>query len=87
MNENQVREGGPVSEWKPVKPKARRKAQSMTQEDFMEGQDDCMGICLCCGETQYGCEPDAREYECESCEEESVFGYEQALIEGMLSFE
>lgn len=85
--ENQAREGGPVSEWKPVKPKVKKTAQSMPQEDYMDGCDDCMGICLCCGETQSGCEPDARGYECESCEENSVYGYEEALIMGMLSFD
>jgi hypothetical protein len=29
--------------------------------------DDNIGICLACGEEQYGVEPDARRYDCESC--------------------
>ena len=36
--------------------------------DFAEDFDDYNGICLACGEIQYGgVEPDARAYPCESC--------------------
>ncbi len=40
------------------------------------------GFCLSCGEQQDGCEPDARNYLCESCEESMVFGAEEILIMG-----
>jgi hypothetical protein len=43
-------------------------------------QDDNLGICLACGEEQGGCEPDAREYECESCGARKVYGAEELLI-------
>ncbi len=43
-------------------------------------EDDCIGFCTHCGEEQYGCEPDARGYECESCGSFSVFGAEELLI-------
>lgn len=38
------------------------------------------GICFHCGEEADGCEPDAREYECEACGAEQVYGAEEALI-------
>lgn len=43
--------------------------------------DDNIGICTACGEEQFGVEPDARNYECESCGAMCVFGAEQLLIE------
>ena len=32
------------------------------------------GFCIACGHEQGGCEPDAREYQCESCGEYEVYG-------------
>lgn len=43
-------------------------------------EDDCLGFCTMCGEPAFGVEPDAREYECESCGAEAVFGAEELLI-------
>lgn len=42
--------------------------------------DDYIGVCIECGETQSGCEPDARKYECESCGCHSVYGAEEIII-------
>lgn len=39
-----------------------------------------MGICIECGEEQGGCEPDARERECESCGAFKVYGAEEIII-------
>lgn len=39
------------------------------------------GICKACGNEQEGCEPDARNYECESCGKNQVFGVEELLFE------
>jgi predicted RNA-binding Zn-ribbon protein involved in translation (DUF1610 family) len=44
--------------------------------------DDHRGFCIACGEEAYGVEPDAREYECESCGERKVYGAEELLIMG-----
>ena len=41
---------------------------------------DNIGICLSCGEEQDGCEPDARDYECESCGARKVYGAEEILM-------
>lgn len=40
------------------------------------------GVCLACGEDADGCEPDARAYECESCERRTVYGAEEILLCG-----
>jgi hypothetical protein len=41
---------------------------------------DNPGFCLACGEEAEGCEPDARNYECESCGEMKVFGAEELAM-------
>jgi hypothetical protein len=47
--------------------------------------DECTGFCLSCGESQGGCEPDARHYTCESCGSAQVFGAEEILLMGLIS--
>lgn len=42
--------------------------------------DDNRGFCNACGEEAFGCEPDARNYECEFCGALEVFGAEELLI-------
>jgi hypothetical protein len=44
--------------------------------------DDNVGFCLACGEEQYGCEPDARKYECETCGAHKVYGAQEILLMG-----
>jgi hypothetical protein len=38
------------------------------------------GLCVWCGSVQGGCEPDAQEYKCEGCGNNTVFGAEEVLI-------
>lgn len=38
---------------------------------------DNPGFCVACGQEAGGCEPDARNYECESCGEREVFGADE----------
>ncbi len=45
--------------------------------------DDGTGFCLACGEQSSGCEPDARNYECDSCGQKQVFGAEELLLMGI----
>lgn len=45
---------------------------------------DNPGICIACGEDADGCEPDAREYECQACGEHGVYGAEELLFEVMI---
>ena len=42
------------------------------------------GFCLNCGKTQSGVEPDARQYECESCGKHKVYGIEELLLMGLV---
>lgn len=42
---------------------------------------DNPGFCKACGHEQKGCEPDARNYTCDSCGENQVFGAEELLFD------
>jgi hypothetical protein len=59
---------------------------SITVERVMEAAQremfelDNPGFCLICGEEAEGCEPDARNYKCESCGAEQVFGAEEIIL-------
>ena len=60
---------------------------SITAERLVEAVERAMttvenpGFCLVCGaEVSEGCEPDAEQYECESCGEHAVYGAEEILI-------
>ena len=50
----------------------------IAQESIMG--DSLDGNCLACGNIQDGCEPDAENYECESCGESRVCGGEILLF-------
>lgn len=43
-------------------------------------QDDGTGFCIACGNEQGGCEPDARKYKCNNCEQMKVYGAEELLM-------
>lgn len=59
----------------------------LSEEEFHEMDEDLMGVCLACGETQGGCEPDARKYICESCGDDEVYGVQELLMMNRLSLE
>lgn len=42
---------------------------------------DNPGFCVACGNEQEGCEPDAREYECDVCGKSTVYGAAELLDE------
>ncbi len=42
--------------------------------------DDNSGFCIACGAEAYGVEPDARQYQCESCGAHQVYGAEELLL-------
>ena len=52
---------------------------TITETELSDGR---VGICLKCGETQYGVEPDARRYDCECCGLPEVYGAEEAVLMG-----
>jgi len=41
---------------------------------------DNPGFCIACGEDADGCEPDARMYTCEYCDEKAVYGAAELLL-------
>jgi hypothetical protein len=43
-----------------------------------------LGACIKCKNIQEGCEPDARRYECDVCEQNTVYGLEELLIMGQI---
>ncbi len=58
------------------------------EEDYAEATESYQGWCNHCKAfTNYNVEPDARKYTCETCSNPTVFGAEQALLEGMVTFE
>jgi len=42
--------------------------------------DDFIGFCLACTAIHYGIEPDARNYRCEECDENTVYGAQEILF-------
>ena len=48
-----------------------------------ERNGEYIGFCLACGESQDGCEPDARKYECLSCGKAKVYGGEELALMGL----
>jgi hypothetical protein len=61
--------------------------ESITADCVIEAieLDESVGFCTACGNEQGCCEPDARRYRCESCDEHAVYGAEELLfmIEGL----
>ena len=55
--------------------------------EIVFGNNYGAGFCRSCVEEQGGCEPDARNYECECCGERQVFGAEELLMIGGLEIE
>ena len=59
---------------------------SITAERVMEAAEremttlDNPGFCLICGAEAEGCEPDAREYTCESCGAPHVYGAQEIML-------
>ena len=66
--------------------KRARWHKSLTEEVICEAVErgntglDNPGFCLICGVEAEGCEPDARDYECESCGAPAVYGAEELLM-------
>lgn len=56
-------------------------------EAFQLHVEDYGGYCLHCGAEAFGCEPDARNYRCDLCGRDEVFGAEEALIMGRVELE
>jgi hypothetical protein len=53
-------------------------------EQIEEAMESQQGFCVACGAEADFCEPDAREYECESCGKSKVYGAEELLMMGLV---
>lgn len=58
----------------------------MTETEFVGCDNDNEGLCVFCGEPAYGVEPDARKYTCEGCEKPGVYGMQELLLMGLVTF-
>ena len=56
-----------------------RLLEAVREQMFGDGNT---GFCTACGQEADGCEPDARNYPCESCGERKVYGASELLIMG-----
>lgn len=54
-------------------------------ETYSDMREESEGFCRACGEPAYGVEPDARKYQCESCDAKQVYGIEELLLMGKLT--
>jgi PHP family Zn ribbon phosphoesterase len=60
-------------------------AKQITMDQYNEAREAYLGFCTACNKFTTGCvEPDAHEYECESCGELTVMGVEDALMEELI---
>ena len=55
---------------------------NMREAEYHAMDNDGTGLCLACGAGRGCCEPDARNYECESCGEKRVFGVPELFMMG-----
>jgi len=61
--------------------------KAVTENEYSMAARDYIGWCTSCGEFTRDCtEPDAEEYDCPKCEQNTVMGAEQALLVGHITF-
>lgn len=63
---------------------SQMKYHTFTLEQLEEVDEDMAGYCLACGAWRDGCEPDARKYDCEECNEPMVYGAGEIAIMGLM---
>jgi len=62
-------------------------ATQITEDEYVEAQDSSQGWCTHCRHfTNDFAEPDASGYTCDECEQPTVYGAEQALLLGLITF-
>lgn len=60
----------------------------VSQADYEEARELYRGFCTVCLEfTRDETEPDAHEYDCPTCGQNTVTGAENALVEGLIEVE
>jgi predicted RNA-binding Zn-ribbon protein involved in translation (DUF1610 family) len=69
-----------VSVDRPVPSRPTRASIVSTALEMAE-RDDCEGLCIACGQEVDGVEPDARNYPCDACGADRVFGAEEIILQ------
>jgi len=60
---------------------------TLTFDEYAAANHEMNGFCLACGAESMGpCEPDARNYPCEECGKNKVFGAEECMMMGVIDF-
>lgn len=66
---------------------AKRKTVTITEDRFIEATEGYEGWCIVCQDfTTDSCEPDACCRKCDNCGQETVYGAEEALMQGNITF-
>jgi hypothetical protein len=62
--------------------------KTISASEYKEFCNDYMGFCTDCQDFTRECtEPDAEDYDCPECEQNTVVGTEQAMVLGLLDIE
>ena len=72
-----INDQGPAQAGPTIDPE--RLLEAVREQMFGDGNT---GFCTACGQEADGCEPDARNYPCESCGEHEVYGASELLMMG-----
>lgn len=60
----------------------------LSMAEYLEESEQYSGYCTHCKDITRGeCEPDARDYECPECGNHTVYGIEEAMMQGILEVE
>ena len=62
--------------------------KTFTLEQIQEADEMYLGFCAECGAERECCEPDARNYQCDECDEcgeNAVFGARELALMGLVS--
>lgn len=59
----------------------------MSQADYRDAEGMMLGYCVTCGEEGgESVEPDARKYPCDRCGTNTVYGAQELLLMGLITF-
>lgn len=56
----------------------------LTEAQYQQAEDEMIGFCLACGAERECCEPDARKYPCDECQQPKVYGIPELLLMGLV---